>query len=494
MAQKNRMKKIRLLLWGALLIAVPVLAGKTVKVAAIARYDDPVGIIVGYTAEEERVFLSGAVAVKDGDMKCLITTLCDNPEAEIALVYMNSLEKLDFSFLISQVEREDLEQEKVTMWDVSKVNDIPEEYFAEVSFPVQNEKAALAYWTSDGEDVRKVVTEVTIKELQEDKITVEGISEGVVYPAPILNEAGYVVAVAANKEEVYHFGASEESFYGTGGENSGGEEDDAAQGDDSQVNGTDGGDNQGNTQEGENSQGAGKNGENNQGGAGNADSGQEDSGNSGESQGNTGNSSQGDAENTKESNLKTVLIGIAGTGAVACVAAALVILTRKSSDSGNGSGSQDREVQQGGYQQPFQRQDIYQQPYQREEDATVPLDGDVYYDQEAPESFVRQDTQLWLAARGGYMDGRVYAIAQSGITIGRDVSNVVNYPKDVAGVSRTHAKLFWENGRLKLMDCNSSYGTFLKGKGKLSPMNPVEVKTGDVFYIAEKNNRFEIRK
>lgn len=106
---------------------------------------------------------------------------------------------------------------------------------------------------------------------------------------------------------------------------------------------------------------------------------------------------------------------------------------------------------------------------------------------------VPEASKLWLAAKGGCMNGRVYPIEQHEITIGRDASSNIRYPADTVGVSRVHAKLYWQGGQLMLMDCNSTSGTFLQRQGKLSPMTPVQVRSGDVFYIGEKINSFEIR-
>lgn len=111
----------------------------------------------------------------------------------------------------------------------------------------------------------------------------------------------------------------------------------------------------------------------------------------------------------------------------------------------------------------------------------------------APPAAAPAKPQFWLTARGGYMNGRVYPVEKNEITIGRDVSSVICYPADTAGVSRVHAKLYWQNGQLMLMDCNSTSGTFLQRQGKLAPMNPIAVQSGDVFYIGEKINGFEIR-
>lgn len=99
---------------------------------------------------------------------------------------------------------------------------------------------------------------------------------------------------------------------------------------------------------------------------------------------------------------------------------------------------------------------------------------------------------LWLLAKGGCMNGRVYPVGQEEITIGRDASMVIRFPAGTAGVSRIHAKLYWQGGQLMLMDCNSTSGTFLKRMGKIAPMSPVAIQSGDVFYIGEKANCFEV--
>lgn len=104
-----------------------------------------------------------------------------------------------------------------------------------------------------------------------------------------------------------------------------------------------------------------------------------------------------------------------------------------------------------------------------------------------------KDQKFWLVAKGGYMDGRVYPVENGEITIGREASSNIRYPANTAGVSRVHAKLYWQNGTLMLMDCNSTSGTFLKRIGKLMPMNPVALQSGDIFYIGEKANSFEIK-
>lgn len=99
---------------------------------------------------------------------------------------------------------------------------------------------------------------------------------------------------------------------------------------------------------------------------------------------------------------------------------------------------------------------------------------------------------IQIIAVGGCMDGRKYPVGGSEITFGRDASATVAFPADAKGVSRQHCRIFWQNGTLMLMDTGSSYGTFTQA-GKLQPMQPVPIKTGDVFYIGEKKNCFKIQ-
>lgn len=457
---RRNKKRTNSFLWAVTLaLAIPVFSWNPLNVKAIERYDDPIGIIAGYTNEKERVFLSGAVTLSvEGGNQVLVTGYCE-PGADIALVFMENLSNMDFSFQVSEVENESSKEHNMTMWNVTDVEGIPEDRLAEVSVPVQNEKAVLAYWIVNGDDVEKATAEVTIKDLQGEQLIVEDIPEGVVYPAPILKETGEVVAIAVEGNSVYHFGATEETFYGNSG---GGQEGEDSQGD-----------------PGQEDQNGGSQGDDSQGGGAKGDATRERQ---------TGGTNQ--ISNKKnESGLMLVL---AGAGAVICIAAVLIVVLVIVSKKSSGSKNISKVPGGGGIQPPPEDPNPFLPPDQTG-GVTTPLNGGGYYDPVPPTVPVQQETGLWLAARGGYMDGRVYPIEQGGVTIGRDVSNMVNYPKDVAGVSRTHAKLFWENGSLKLMDCNSSYGTFLKGTGKLQPMCPVEIKVGDVFYIAEKNNRFEIK-
>ena len=99
------------------------------------------------------------------------------------------------------------------------------------------------------------------------------------------------------------------------------------------------------------------------------------------------------------------------------------------------------------------------------------------------------------------MDGRIYAIQGGTMKIGRDPSCAVRYPADTRAISREHAVLYWRGGELMLTDLSSNVtGTYLRRKGsghdadviKMVNGQPVKVDVGDVFYIGERCNRFEI--
>ncbi len=44
-----------------------------------------------------------------------------------------------------------------------------------------------------------------------------------------------------------------------------------------------------------------------------------------------------------------------------------------------------------------------------------------------------------------------------------------------------------------IMDCGSSYGTYLTNYGKLQDHRPVPVKNGDMFCLGSEKNTFVIR-
>lgn len=102
--------------------------------------------------------------------------------------------------------------------------------------------------------------------------------------------------------------------------------------------------------------------------------------------------------------------------------------------------------------------------------------------------------EVWhIMGIAGMMQGRSYPVGTEGLCIGRGVSSNIRYPDDVKGISRTHCRIFANGQKLFLMDSGSSYGTFLKGYGKLPAQKPVPVKRGDLFYLGSEKEGFAIQ-
>ena len=103
-----------------------------------------------------------------------------------------------------------------------------------------------------------------------------------------------------------------------------------------------------------------------------------------------------------------------------------------------------------------------------------------------------------LSCVGGYMDGRIYPIGNEPMRIGRGEGNVIRYPDKWKAVSRKHAEVYWNNGKLMLRDSCSQQvtGTFVEHQGgsvqRMNANTPVTLAPGDAFYIGEQTNKFQV--
>ncbi len=80
----------------------------------------------------------------------------------------------------------------------------------------------------------------------------------------------------------------------------------------------------------------------------------------------------------------------------------------------------------------------------------------------------------------GPLKGEIQEFLESEISIGRHSSCHVQFPKDLAIISRKHARIIREGNRFKLTD-QSTNGTFLNGKR----VTEAYLKSGDVLIFAE---------
>lgn len=91
-----------------------------------------------------------------------------------------------------------------------------------------------------------------------------------------------------------------------------------------------------------------------------------------------------------------------------------------------------------------------------------------------------------IAAQGTYA-GNIYPLSADSITIGREESNDLAFPQDIA-VSRRHARLTRSNGEWTVHDEGSSNGTFVNGV-KISDQN---LRPGDEIQVGSTRLRLEI--
>ncbi len=97
-----------------------------------------------------------------------------------------------------------------------------------------------------------------------------------------------------------------------------------------------------------------------------------------------------------------------------------------------------------------------------------------------------------LAGIGGVYAGRTVPCETGQMVFGREASvcNLI-FPANVPGISRKHCILELRNGRFFLMDCGSTYGTYLGDGSRLRSGEWIPLENGQRFYMG--NEIFEVR-
>ena len=91
-----------------------------------------------------------------------------------------------------------------------------------------------------------------------------------------------------------------------------------------------------------------------------------------------------------------------------------------------------------------------------------------------------------LIARTGTHRGMVFAVESSGLKIGRDKArNNVVIDKEI--VSREHAWIGLEDGKVVIKDLNSLNGTYINSMDA-ARIHTAELKDGDVVFIGKTNS------
>jgi len=115
-------------------------------------------------------------------------------------------------------------------------------------------------------------------------------------------------------------------------------------------------------------------------------------------------------------------------------------------------------------------------------------------DDHTKEHFIPQKKGVLIGIKGEYSDCE-FPMENSSIIFGRDpsIANII-FSKENLSISRRHAKLTYDASRNEffLEDLSSSRGTYLLTGKRLSPGRSVTLKNGDNFYIASKDEIFQV--
>lgn len=107
------------------------------------------------------------------------------------------------------------------------------------------------------------------------------------------------------------------------------------------------------------------------------------------------------------------------------------------------------------------------------------------------ETFDKAASKPTVQSLAAQHNGQKFVINEGALLLGRDAEACqIVYRDGTQGISRTHCAITWdaEQRVFILMDLDSSYGTFLEDGTKLEPRKPYQLKPGDRFYLAEREN------
>lgn len=87
--------------------------------------------------------------------------------------------------------------------------------------------------------------------------------------------------------------------------------------------------------------------------------------------------------------------------------------------------------------------------------------------------------------------GKAFPVGKAPVVIGRNPAEcVVIFKEGTPGVSGKHCSIYYssDTGVFTLTDLDSTYGTFLSNGMKLTANSPINLKSGDSFYVGDKAN------
>lgn len=115
--------------------------------------------------------------------------------------------------------------------------------------------------------------------------------------------------------------------------------------------------------------------------------------------------------------------------------------------------------------------------------------------QPAPQLQANPGAQPKLVGVAGRHAGQAFLIGPQGLLMGRDQSACdFVFDSNMNGISRTHCKVEYnrQTGMFILYDLGSSYGTFLGNGGRVPQGQPMALRSGDQFYLADRSCMFMV--
>lgn len=115
--------------------------------------------------------------------------------------------------------------------------------------------------------------------------------------------------------------------------------------------------------------------------------------------------------------------------------------------------------------------------------------------QAAPPVQVSPGFQPRMVGVAGRYAGQAFLLGPQGLLMGRDQSACdFVFDNSTNGISRTHCKLEFnqQTGMFILYDLGSSYGTFLGNGVRVPQGQPMALRSGDQFYLADRSCMFMV--
>lgn len=112
-----------------------------------------------------------------------------------------------------------------------------------------------------------------------------------------------------------------------------------------------------------------------------------------------------------------------------------------------------------------------------------------------PQKTSNSGTKTVIRSMSAQHGGQAFPVGSTPVIIGRSPSDcTIVFKEGTPGVSGKHCSVYYNSDAnvFTLTDLGSSYGTFLGNGMKLTANSPINLKSGDIFYIGEKTNILKV--